>query len=80
MQHNPEGGEQKGNKAELLARVKNMESAKVVMATSETNKNPNPNPRGEALPSLTDFKGRKKHFPPLHEFLEDFTQAMLRCC
>ena len=33
----------------LIAGVKNIESAKVAMATNETSKNPNPNPRGEAL-------------------------------
>ena len=80
MHHNPESGEQKGNEAELLAGVKNMESGNVAMATNEANKNPTSNPRGEALPSLTRFKGRKQYFHPLDEFLVNLRQAMSRCC
>ena len=74
MHRNLEGREQKGDKAELLAGVKNMEPAKVAMVTNEANKNRNPNLRGEVLPSLVDFKGRNIHFPPF------LWQAMLRCC
>ena len=38
----PEGKEQKGNKAELLARVKILESVKGALGICESSKNPNP--------------------------------------
>ena len=38
MHHDPENGDLKDNKVELLARVKNMEFVKAAMSTYETNK------------------------------------------
>lgn len=45
LTHNdPEGGEPKGNKAELLARVKMRNSVKAALMTYELDKTPSPNP------------------------------------
>ena len=65
MHHSLQGEEQKGNKAELLARVKSLQSVKVAMATYEANKNSNPSLRSEPLPPLTAFKGKLKVFSAL---------------
>ena len=64
MHHNFQGEEQKGNKAELLARVKSLQFVKVAMATYEAKKTQT-RACEVSLYFPHCFKGKLKVFPAL---------------